>query len=142
MAKKLGRTMLIRIGDGAETEVFAVLCGLTAKTFSINNSEIDVTTADCTDPGDVLWTEVLAGVKRVNVSGNGLFKDEASEARINTVAMSADAKANFEIIIPDFGTFAGRFMVSQLDWAGDQDGGQTYALTLGSDGAVAFTAAA
>ena len=141
MSKQLGRKMLVRIGDGETSEQFIVLCGLTAKTFSINNSEIDVTTADCTDPGGALWGEVLSGVKRVNVSGNGLFKDEASEARINAVALSAEAKANFQIFIPDFGTFSGSFMVTQLDWAGDQDGGQTYSLSLGSDGVIAFAAA-
>lgn len=142
MAKQQGRKMLVLIGDGAETEVFAVLCGLTAKTLSINNSEIDVTTADCIDPGGPLWTEVLAGAKRVNVSGNGYFKDEATEARANTVALSADAKANFQIIVPDFGTFAGRFMIGTMDWGGEQENGQTYSLSLASDGVVTFTAAA
>lgn len=144
MPKQKGRKLLVLIGDGAgaETEVFTVLCGLTAKTLSINNSEIDVTTADCTDPGGPLWTEVLAGAKRVSVSGNGYFKDEATELRANTVAMSADAKANFEIIVPDFGTFAGRFMIGTMDWGGEQEDGVTYSLSLASDGAVSFTAAA
>lgn len=142
MTKQLGRTVLVRIGDGEASETFAVLCGLNSKTFSINNSEIDVTTADCTTPGGALWTEVLAGVKRLNVSGNGYFKDEATEARLNEVAMSAEAKANFELIVPDFGTFAGRFMVGTVDYGGEKDDGVTYSLALASDGVVTFTAAA
>lgn len=141
MAKQLGRLMLIRIGNDATPQVFTVLCGLRSKTLTINNSEIDVTTADCTTPGGPLWTEVLNGVKRLNVSGNGYFRDEASEATLNTVAMSASAKENFEIIVPELGTFSGEFHVSNVDYGGEQEDGVTYSLTLGSSGTIAFTAA-
>ncbi|WP_028029891.1 phage major tail protein, TP901-1 family [Gemmobacter nectariphilus] len=142
MAKKKGRLLLIKIGDGATpTEAFTTLCGLRSKTLTINNSEIDVTTADCADPGGALWTEVLGGTKRVSVSGNGYFKDEASEARMNTVAMSADPIANFQVIVPDFGTFAGAFLLSSAEYGGEQEDGVTYSLSLASSGTVTFTAA-
>jgi TP901-1 family phage major tail protein len=142
MAKQLGRTLLVRIGDGATpTEAFGVLCGLTTKTITINNTEIDVTTADCVTPGGVLWTQVLAGAKRVSVSGEGLFTDETTELRANTVAMSASAVAKFEIVVPAFGTFAGSFFLSTLDFGGAQDGGVTYSVALASSGPVTFTAA-
>jgi TP901-1 family phage major tail protein len=141
MAKQKGRLMLVNIGDGAGSETFAKLCGLRSKTLTINNSEIDVTTADCDSPGGALWTEVLGGVKRVSVSGNGYFKDETTETRLNTVAMSADPVANFQIIVPDFGTFAGAFFVSSVEYGGEQEDGVTYSLSLASSGAVTFTAA-
>lgn len=141
MAKQKGRLLLIKIGDGAGTEAFTPLCGLKSKTLTINNSEIDVTTADCTDPGGVMWTEVLGGVKRIAVSGNGYFKDEVNEIRMNTVAMSADATANFQIIVPAFGTFAGAFFVSSVEYGGEQEDGVTYSLSLASTGPVTFTAA-
>lgn len=140
--KKKGRLLLIRIGDGESIEAFTNLCGLRSKTLSINNSEIDVTTADCDNPGGALWTEVLAGVKRMSVSGNGFFKDEASELRLNTVAMSAEPFANFEIVVPGFGTFAGNFMVASMEYGGEQEDGVTYSLSLGSNNAVTFTALA
>lgn len=141
MAKQKGRMFLIRIGDGGGTEVFANLCGLRSKTLSINNQRIDVTTADCTTPGGILWTETIDGVKNIAVSGNGYFKDEATEARLNTVAMSAAATANFEIIVPDFGTYAGNFSVDTLELGGEQEDGVTYSLSLASNGPVTFTAA-
>jgi TP901-1 family phage major tail protein len=143
MAKQLGRLMLVRIGNGATpTEAFALLCGLRSKTLTINNSEIDVTTADCTTPGGPLWTEVLAGVKRVSVTGNGYFKDEATEATMNTKVMSADPTANFEIVVPELGTFAGKFFISNVEYGGEQEDGVTYSLSLGSTGVITFTAAA
>lgn len=140
MAKQLGRLMLVRIGDGATPEVFGLLCGLRSKTLTINNAEIDVTTVDCTDPGAALWTEVLGGVKRVSLSGNGYFKDEATELRMNTAVMAAEPIANFQIVVPSFGTFAGAFLVSSVDYGGEQEDGVTYSLSLASSGAVTFVA--
>jgi len=142
MAKQKGRLMLVKIGDGEASETFTVLCGLRSKTLAINNSEIDVTTPDCADPGGPLWTEVLTGVKRISVSGNGYFKAEAPEQRMNEVAMAADSIANFEVIVPDFGTFAGAFIVSSVDYGGEQEDGVTYSLSLESSAAVTFTALA
>lgn len=141
MAKQKGRLMLVNIGDGAGSETFAKLCGLRSKTLTINNSEIDVTTADCDSPGGPLWTEVIDGVKRVSVSGNGYFKDETTETRLNTVAMGNSPIANFQIIVPDFGTFAGAFFVQSVEYGGEQEDGVTYSLSLASSGAVTFTAA-
>lgn len=141
MAKQKGRLMLIKIGDGESLETFNTLCGLRSKTLTINNSEIDVTTADCDDPGGALWTEVLTGAKRVSVSGSGYFKDETSEARLNTVLMADDSICNFQVIVPDFGTFEGAFMVQTGEFGGEQEDGVTQSLTLGSSGEVTFTAA-
>ena len=140
MAKQKGRLMLVLIDLGSAGEDFAKLCGLRSKSLTINNSEIDVTTANCENPGDPLWTEVMAGVKRVAVSGNGYFKTEATEARLNSVAMSADPICNFQIIVPGFGTFAGAFMVQSAEYGGEQEDGVTYSLSLASSGPVTFTA--
>jgi TP901-1 family phage major tail protein len=140
MAKQKGRSLLVKIGDGGGTEVFATLCGLTAKSLTINNEEIDVTTPDCTTPGGAMWTEVLDGVKRISVSGNGFFEDSAQELRANTVAMLTPPVANFQLIIPAFGTFAGAFFMSSLEWGGEAAGGVTYAVSLASTGVVTFTA--
>lgn len=142
MAKQKGRTLLVKIGDGASPEVFNVLCGLTSKTFSINNSEIDVTTADCDDPAGVMWTEVLDGAKRISLSGNGYFEDSETEERAREVAMDPTPIANFQVIVPDFGTFEGAFFFATLDYSGEQEGGVTYSLSLSSTGPIAWTAAA
>lgn len=141
MAKQLGRALLVKIGDGGGTEAFANLCGLNSKTLTINNSLIDVTTPDCTTPAGALWTESLNGVKNVSVSGDGFFEDSTTEARMNTVAMQADPKCNFQIIVPAFGTYAGSFYIESLEFGGETEGGVTYSISLASTGAVTFTAA-
>jgi len=141
MAKQLGRALLVKIGDGEVSEAFSNLCGLNSKSLTINNSSIDVTTPDCTTPGGALWTETLAGLKNVSVSGDGFFEDSTAEARANTVAMQADNVANFQIVVPDFGTYAGAFRLATLEFGGETEGGVTYSINLESTGAVTFTAA-
>ena len=141
MAKQLGRALLVKIGDGAGSEAFSNLCGLNSKTLTINNSSIDVTTPDCDSPEGALWTETLSGLKNVSVSGDGFFEDSTTEARMNTVAMAADNSCNFQIIVPNFGTYAGNFRIASLEFGGETEGGVTYSLSLESNGAVTFTAA-
>ena len=140
MAKQLGRALLVKIGDGEASEAFSNLCGLNSKSLTINNSSIDVTTPDCTSPEGALWTQTLAGLKNVSASGDGFFEDSTAEARMNTVAMSADNSVNMQIVVPDFGTYAGAFRISSLEYGGETEGGVTYSLSLESNGAVTFTA--
>lgn len=142
MAKQKGRTLLIKLSDGQETPTFETLCALTTKTLTINNEEIDVTTADCTTPGGALWTEVLDGVKRVSLSGNGISKKDNAEARLASVAMSSPPVVAAQIIVPNFGTFEGSFFIQTGDFGGDQSGGVTFSLSAGSTGEVTFTAEA
>jgi TP901-1 family phage major tail protein len=141
MAKQLGRALLVKIGDGEASETFSNLCGLNSKSLTVNNSSIDVTTPDCTAPEGALWTETLAGLKNVSVSGDGFFEDSATAARMNTVAVSADNSVNMQIVVPDFGTYAGAFRIASLEFGGETEGGVTYSVSLESTGAVTFTAA-
>ncbi len=141
MAKQLGRALLVKIGDGEASETFSNLCGLNSKSLTINNSSIDVTTPDCTTPEGALWTETLAGLKNVSVSGDGFFEDSTAEARMNTVAMQNDNSCNFQVVVPDFGTYAGAFRIASVEFGGETEGGVTYSLSLESTGTVTFTAA-
>lgn len=143
MAKQKGRTLLIKIGDGASpTEAFDTMCALTTKTLTINNEVIDVTTADCTTPSGPLWSEVMDGIKSVSIAGNGVSKKDDAEERLAEVAISATPSVNLQVVVPNFGTFAGRFFVSSMELGGEQSGGITFSLAAQSSGAVTFTAEA
>jgi len=141
MAKQLGRALLVKIGDGAGTEVFSNLCGLNSKSITINNTSIDVTTPDCTTPEGTLWTATLPGLKNVSVSGDGFFEDSTAELRANTIAMATDNQVNMEITVVDFGTYCGAFRITTLEYGGESEGGQTYSVALESTGTIAFAAA-
>lgn len=147
MSKQPGKLMLLKIGDGADPEVFTTLGGLNAKTITINNNTYEITTANTTTPGGQVWRDVLTGIRSVTVSGNGYFDDSTQEERLRAVAMgtgesdTADAKANFQLIVPDFGTFEGPFHVDSLEYGGEIEDGVTYQTSLSSSGVITFTAA-
>lgn len=137
MSGQKGRDVLIKIGDGGAPEAFVTVAGIRAKTISLNARSVDGTSGESPEA----WRELIAGagVKSASVSGAGVFKDAASDALIQQ-AFFAQAVANFQLVIPDFGTLAGPFLVEALDYSGDHDGEAAFAITLASAGALSFTA--
>ena len=136
MSAQKGKDLLIKIGDGASPEVFTTVAGLRATQLSFNAQAIDVTNADSADQ----WRELLAGggVKSAAISGSGVFKDAASDAALRT-AFFNQTLANWQIVIPSFGTVAGPFKVTALSYDGPYDGELKLALSLASAGALTFT---
>lgn len=137
MSGQKGRDVLIKIGDGADPEVFTTIAGIRAKTISLNARTVDGTSGESPEA----WRELIAGagVKSASVSGAGVFKDAASDAAIQQ-AFFTQAITRFQLIIPDFGTLAGPFLVEALDYSGDHDGEAAFAITLASAGALGFAA--
>lgn len=137
MSGQKGRDVLIKIGDGEDPEAFTTIAGIRAKTISLNARTVDGTSGESPEA----WRELIAGagVKSASVSGAGVFKDAASDALIQQ-AFFSQAAATFQLIIPDFGSLTGPFLVEALDYSGDHDGEAAFAITLASAGALAFAA--
>jgi TP901-1 family phage major tail protein len=136
--KKMGRLMLIKSSDGAGG--FEVAAALKSKTLSIANNGVDVTTPDMDAPEGVMWSELLTGSTSISVSGSGYAIKSAAEARLVALSMSGEAIDDFEVIVPNIGTFKGPFMVASLDAGGEQEDGVTFGLSLNSAGKIVFTA--
>jgi TP901-1 family phage major tail protein len=137
MGAQSGKDLLIKIeasGGGA----FETLAGLRATRLSLNAQTVDVTTLD--SPGG--WRELLvgAGVRNASLSGSGVFKDAASDARAREVFFARQAPA-FQVIVPDFGMIEGPFQIAAIEYAGDYDGEATYEVSMASAGAISFAAA-
>jgi len=137
MAGQKGRDVLIKIGDGGAPESFVTVAGIRAKTISLNARTVDGTSGESASA----WRELIAGagVKSASVSGAGVFKDANSDLLIQQ-AFFAQAAKTFQLIIPDFGTLSGSFLIEALDYSGDHDGEAAFAITLASAGAISFTA--
>lgn len=139
MAKQLGRSFLLKVGDGEASETFTTVAGINSKSITVNNSAIDATTPDATTPGGALWSQSMDGLKQIAVSGDGIFLDESGqEGRLNDVAMSATPTANFEILIPDFGTYSGEFRITSFELGGETEGAVTFSISLESNGEISF----
>ena len=136
MAAQKGKDILLKIGDGAGPEVFTTVAGLRARTISLNARSVDATDSDSAGR----WRELLAGagVRQASVSGAGVFRDAASDALIRA-AFFAQSADSWQLIVPDFGTLQGPFLVAALEYAGEHEGEATYAITLSSAGEIGFT---
>ena len=136
MTAQSGKDLLIKIDlDGGGQ--FQTVAGLRATRLSFNAETVDVTNLG-SDGG---WRELLsgAGVRSAAVSGSGVFRDEATDARARQIFFDGVTPA-FQIIVPDFGVVEGAFQITSLEYAGRYDGEATFEMSLASAGALAFTA--
>lgn len=136
MAVQAGKDLLIKIdqtGDGQ----FETIAGLRATRISFNAETVDVTSLESTGG----WRELLAGagVKSASISGSGVFRDANTDERARQIFFDGEIP-NFQVVIPDFGTVAGPFQISALEYAGSHNGEATYEVTLASAGVLTFTA--
>src|ERR1051325_10833405 len=136
MAAQKGKDLLLKIFDGSS---YTTVAGLRANRLSFNAESVDVTHAESAGR----WRELLdgAGIKRAAVAGRGLFRDAASDALMRQTFFDGAVKA-FQVIIPDFGTVAGPFQITSLEFAGHHDGELTYELALESAGELTFVRSA
>ncbi|SHE50269.1 phage major tail protein, TP901-1 family [Loktanella atrilutea] len=137
MAAQSGKDLLVKVdmtGDG----LFESAAGLRATRISFNAESVDVTSLESAGG----WRELLggAGVKTASISGSGIFHDAVTDERMRQVFFDGETP-DFQVIIPDFGTVTGPFLISSIEYAGTFDGEATYELSLNSAGAISFVAA-
>ncbi len=134
MAAQKGKDLLLKIHDGT---AFATVAGLRSRQIAFNAEAVDVTHAESAGR----WRELLAGVgvKRASVAGSGVFKDAASDALIRQSFFDGTIR-NAQIVVPDFGTLAGPFQVTSLEFAGEHDREVTFDIALESAGEITFAA--
>ncbi|MCO6381883.1 MAG: phage major tail protein, TP901-1 family [Vannielia sp.] len=136
MAAQNGKDLLIKM-DMTGSGLFETVAGLRATRVSFNTESVDVTSLESQGG----WRELLAGagVKSANISGSGVFRDEASDERARQIFFDGETP-EFQVIIPDFGVVEGAFQITSVEYAGSHDGEATYELALASAGALSFTA--
>lgn len=136
MAVQNGKDLLIKVdltGDGQ----FETVAGLRATRVSFNAEAVDVTSLESAGG----WRELLggAGVKSASLSGSGVFRDAATDARARQIFFDGEVP-RFQVVIPDFGIVEGPFQITSIDYAGNHDGEATYELSLASAGQLTFAA--
>lgn len=137
MAIQKGRDLLIKV-DSTGSGAYLSVAGLRARRMTFNSAVVDVTNADSAGQ----WRELLAGagVKKMSLSGSGIFRTLTADATLRQYAFEGTV-ANYQLVIPAFGTVTGPFQITALDYAGNYDGEMTYDIALESAGALTFVAA-
>ena len=135
MAAQKGKDLLLKIFDGSS---YTTVAGLRANRLSFNAETVDITHAESAGR----WRELLdgAGIKRAAVAGRGLFKDASSDALMRQTFFDGAVKS-FQVVIPDFGTVAGAFQITSLEFAGEHNGEVTFDIALESAGELTFAGA-
>ncbi len=136
MAVQNGRDLLVKLdmtGDGS----FQTIAGLRATRISFNAETVDVTSLESAGG----WRELLAGagVKSAAITGSGVFRDDATDARARQIFFDGEVPG-FQVVIPSFGIVEGPFQISAIEYAGSHNGEATYEMTMASAGALSFTA--
>jgi TP901-1 family phage major tail protein len=133
MAAQKGSALLLKIGSGSPV-TYATIGGLRSTSITMNDEPVDITNKDSAGVRTLL---AQGGVQSMSVSGSGVFTDAASEGTLRT-AFGAASFSQYQLLIPDFGTYTGTFMIASLEYAGEYNGEVTYSVTLESSGAVTF----
>lgn len=135
MSAQKGRDLLLKV-DATGSGSFTTVAGLRTRNIQLGTETVDITNGDSAG-----WRELLAdgGVKRARLSGAGIFKDQASDTAVQSLFFSGQS-ATWQVVVPAFGTIAGPFLVTALEYAGAHDRELTFDITLESAGALTFQA--
>jgi TP901-1 family phage major tail protein len=138
MAAQKGKDLLLKVADNGGAS-FSTVAGMRSRRLAFNTETVDATDSASTDR----WRELLAGagVKRASISGSGIFKDAASDARVRELFFDSTI-ADWSITVPEFGTVEGPFQIVALEYAGEHNGEITFEMSLESAGALSFAALA
>lgn len=136
MAKQNGREMLLAVWDGVSA--YSVIAGITAKSLAINNNLIDVSTPDAATPANIIESESLAGIRSFSVSGDITFEDDAAFGLAEAAARANPPSEQFQITIPDYGTYTGTWFIESLEYSGDMEGAVLATISLKASGTITF----
>ena len=137
MAAQKGKDLLLKMLDPI-SQLPTTVAGMHSRRIAFNAESVDVT--DFESAGR--WRELLAGagVQRAAISGSGIFKDAASDAKIRTQFFAGEV-TRFQAVLPDFGTLEGNFQIVSLEYGAEHNGEATFDMSLESAGPISFVAA-
>lgn len=142
--KKFGE-FLVKIGNAGSPETFAAPCGFTEKSFQLSAETSDQTIPDCDNPDLPAWT--AREVQRLSgqISGQGLMAVESVSTWRN--AFLGATTRNFRVEIAGAGAagggyYAGKFIITALEFGATLGEKVTCNVTMVSDGAITWTQAA
>lgn len=138
-----GVKLVLKVGDGAEPEVFTALCTINAERgITFNAQTNDATIPDCADLEAIAFTAREKQSLSVDFTGGGM-SDKSDVKKLWDWWKNEESK-NCQIILDDDTagnviTFEGGFHLTQFDLNGNRGEKVNSTMTLASDGIVTAT---
>ena len=135
MTVQQGAALLLKIRmDDAS---YRTVAGMRSQEIAFNADPVDMTHAESAGR----WRELLAasGVRSVQIEGQGIFTDAASDARFRSLFFDG-GHPDCRIVLPDFGTLSGLFAITGLSYLGSYEGELAWQIELQSAGEIRFAA--
>jgi len=123
-----GRDFLLQVEDSPGGGTYTTIGGMRAKSITINNEEIDVSS------GDAQWKQRLVGggLKELSVSGSGVLDDGAP---VNLVEVAArDGSLLSYRLITINKTYTVAFTTGTFEITGEYTDAQQFSISLASSG--------
>ncbi len=138
---------LIKIGNDATPEVFAISCGKQDISFNLTANASDRFVRDCANPGEIPFRKDKVTGKQMDITASGLTDVATYGAEFDMVG--AVKSIRVELYKDDGtsggdlqGTVGGEFRVRSLNVSVPREGESTVEMTLASFGEFTWTAAA
>jgi predicted secreted protein len=129
LGEQLGRTLLIKVGDGADPEIFSYVCGLKDRSFDLSANSVDTTKPSCTDPGGPVQKTGRPGIVSRTFQGSGTFVSSAAMKSFMVHVINATV-FNAQVTVPGLGTFEGPFFVANFQASGDMENDMQFSATF------------
>lgn len=136
---------LLKVGDGATTEVFTIACGLQDVNINQVANSQDRFTRDCAKPGSTPVRKTKATGLQLDITGSGLI--DKDQITVYNGALGKTKNYKIELYQKDgtdagilLGTFAGNFMMTATNQSVPTDGSASAEITLANNGAWTWTA--
>lgn len=134
----------IWVGDGGSPEDFtSQVCGMTAKTFTINGATSDAEVPDCDTPDDPVWIERVMRSLSGAVSGSGIQANETFDFWKNWMLSGLPKNVRIVVDKASPGYFAVSMLLTKFELQGSLDNGKIQtSVDLASDGPITWVAGA
>jgi TP901-1 family phage major tail protein len=135
MTAQRGRDMILKLQQAGGS--FVTISGLRTRRILLNSEPVDTTHRESVKQ----WRELLVGggMRRASVTGEGVFRDQPSDALLKDIFFGTSI-VGCQLILPDFGQIDGPFQVTSLEFKGAHEGELKFEVTLESAGVIVFTA--
>lgn len=128
MTADAGRDFLFQLETAPGSGVYTTFAKIRAKSVSINNEEIDISS------GDAFFKERLegGGLKELAVSGSGVTDDGGQSARVEAAARAGNL-LSFRLISL-VRTYTSLFHITSVEFTGEYTDAQLVTISLVSSG--------